>query len=184
MNPSAFYHHCPRCGIRAPAPPTANVFTCAACGFRLFFNAASAVAVFITRPDGHVLLIERAKDPGRGRLAPPGGFIDIGETAEAAAAREVREEVGLEPSGLAFVASHPNAYLYAGVTYPVLDLFFAARVDAAAEARALDDVAAVRWLDPRDVDPAALAFPSMQSAFRTWRDGIPGGPGRAPVSPR
>ena len=129
------------------------------------------MAVFITRPDGQVLLIERAKEPGRGKLAPPGGFIDIGETAESAARREVREEVGLEPEGLSFVGSHPNAYLYAGVTYPVLDLFFAARVGPTAVARALDEVAAVRWLDPRDVDPSGLAFPSMQAAFRQWRDG-------------
>lgn len=171
MRPSSFYHHCPKCGIRQAAPPGANVFTCDACEFRLFFNAASAVAVFITRPDGQVLLIERAKDPGRGKLAPPGGFIDIGETAEAAAQRETREEVGLELEDLHFVCSQPNSYLYADVTYPVLDIFFAARVGDAVEALALDDVTAIRWLNPGEVAPVDLAFPSMQYAFLKWREG-------------
>lgn len=170
MPPSSFYHHCPKCGVRQGAAPSANVFTCAACGFRLFFNAASAVAVFITRPDGQLLLIERAKDPGRGKLAPPGGFIDLGETAENAVQRETREEVGLELEDLRFVCSHPNAYLYADVTYPVLDLFFSAHVSAAAEARALDDVTAVRWLNPGELVPMDLAFPSMQFAFQKWRE--------------
>ena len=171
MKPASFYHYCPKCGVRQAAPPAAQVFNCSACGFRLFFNAASAVAVFITRPDGQLLLIERAKDPGRGKLAPPGGFIDIGETAEDAVQRETREEVGLELLDLRFVCSHPNAYLYADVTYPVLDIFFSARVSATVEARALDDVAAVRWMDPRQITPVDLAFPSMQYAFLKWREG-------------
>lgn len=170
MSPASFYHHCPKCGTRQSAPSTGNTFTCPACKFRLFFNPASAVGVFITRPDGHMLFIVRAQDPGRGKLAPPGGFIDLGETAEAAVCRETREEVGLELEELCFLCSHPNSYLYAEVTYPVLDLFFTARVATTAEAKALEDVTAVRWCDPKEVAAESLAFPSMQFAFRTWRN--------------
>jgi len=169
MTPASFYHHCPQCGVRQSAVPTGNVFTCSACGFRRFFNPASAVAAFITRPDGRLLLIVRAKEPGRGKLAPPGGFIDAGETAEEAVCRETREEVGLELLDLRFVGSHPNTYHYGKVTYPVLDIFFAARVDHAVEAPALEEVTAVRWVDPHEVAPEDLAFPSMQAAFRQWR---------------
>ena len=166
MNPASFYHHCPRCGVRQLAPPTGHVFNCPGCGFRLYFSAAGAVAVFIGRPDGRMLFIIRGKDPGRGKLAPPGGFIDLGETAEVAAQREVREEVGLELQDLRFLCSQPNSYLYCGVTYPVLDLFFTATVAADTEAIPLDAVTAVRWLDPGSLDPEELAFTSMQKAFR------------------
>ena len=122
--------------------------------------------MFIGRPDGRMLFIIRGKDPGRGKLAPPGGFIDLGETAEVAAQREVREEVGLELQDLRFLCSQPNSYLYCGVTYPVLDLFFTATVAADTEAIPLDAVTAVRWLDPGSLDPEELAFTSMQKAFR------------------
>jgi 8-oxo-dGTP diphosphatase len=53
------------------------------------------VSVCIFRAD-EVLMIERGKAPGIGLWAPVGGGIEPGETAEAAALREVAEEVAVE----------------------------------------------------------------------------------------
>jgi NAD+ diphosphatase len=169
VRPALFFHHCPKCGAKQQSSPAGNVFVCAACDFRLFFNPAVAIAVFIRRDDDRALFIHRAKDPGKGRLAPPGGFIDFGETAENAAHREIREEVGLELTELEFLCSQPNTYHYADVTYPVLDCFFTARAVNADAATALDDVAKFEWLDPRTVAPEAMAFPSMQAALVEWK---------------
>ncbi|MCJ7717238.1 MAG: NUDIX hydrolase [Anaerolineales bacterium] len=48
----------------------------------------------------HVLLIKRAREPFAGNYALPGGFVDINETLEEAAGRELREETGLENNPL------------------------------------------------------------------------------------
>lgn len=43
-----------------------------------------------------LLLIRRANEPFMDRYALPGGFAEIGETVEAAALRELKEETGVE----------------------------------------------------------------------------------------
>ncbi|MBL8538470.1 MAG: NUDIX hydrolase [Hyphomonadaceae bacterium] len=45
---------------------------------------------------GRLLLIKRAHPPFKGKYALPGGFVDVGETVEAAALRELKEETGIE----------------------------------------------------------------------------------------
>ena len=170
MKPSEFFRFCPRCGAGPHEPPASNAFSCPSCRFRYFFNPAVSAAVFVRRADGRVLLIRRAKDPGKGRLAPPGGFIDHWETAETAAAREICEEVGLEIRCIRFLCSQPNAYHYGEVTYPVLDLFFTAWATEGAEARVIEEVESLEWVEPTSVVSEDLAFPSMREAWAIWRD--------------
>lgn len=169
--PEAFrqFRACPRCGAPAAGETLTVPFRCAGCGFVLFFNAASAVAAFIGREDGRVLFTRREKDPAAGKLGLPGGFVDFGETAEAALRREVREEIGAEITAPRYVASFPNRYAYAGVTYHTLDLFFEAELAAGAEPRALDAIESLHWLDPEAVDVDEIAFPSMREAVLELR---------------
>jgi mutator protein MutT len=163
--------YCGRCGARAgeQSGTWGGPFRCAACGFTLFFNAAGAVAAIIRRADGRALFVRRAKDPAKGKLGMPGGFIDPGETAEEALAREVREEVGLEIRDARYLSSHANRYDYAGVRYHTVDLFFVAMVDDPDRATPLDAVEALVWMDPLTMPLDEIAFESMREALRTLR---------------
>ena len=69
---------------------------CPRCGevVRLYRNPLLTVDIIIEVEGKGIILIER-KNPPFG-WAIPGGFVDYGETLEAAAAREAREETGME----------------------------------------------------------------------------------------
>ena len=168
LPPRASFVHCPRCAKALPPGDGARM-ECGHCGWVYYLNPTVAVAVFAARDDGRVLFLRRSREPGLGRWAPPGGFIDFDETAEAAAGRELREEVALAIDGLRFLGSWPNRYEHRGVAYRVLDLFFTARALNPAGATMLEEAEALAWVHPRDMDPELMAFPSMTSALRRLR---------------
>jgi NAD+ diphosphatase len=177
--PSALFKHCPRCAAARQSEADAVRFVCDTCGFVYYYNVAVSSAVLILDPLGHGLFIRRARDPGRGKLALPGGFVDRGETAEAAAMREVREEAGVKLANVTFLASFPNLYAYRSVEYPTVDLFFTANVPTR-DGRPLEDVTEVVWLPPSSLRDEDLAFPSHAKALRFFASR----PGPGPAPPR
>lgn len=162
--PIDHFKFCPQCAAALPDQPSRNPLRCLRCEFTFYFNPAVAAAAFIEDANGRLLLLRRSKEPARGKLSLPGGFVDFAETAEVALRREVREEVGLDLGELTFLSSQVNHYTYRQITYPVLDLFFKAR-SASTAARALDGADSVGWFDPAQVPMAELSFPSVQAAW-------------------
>jgi 8-oxo-dGTP diphosphatase len=109
------------------------------------FLAVSAVIV----RDGRILLVRRARPPGRGLFSLPGGVVEAGETLKQAVAREVHEETGLtvEPEQL---AGHREVIVRdtAGrVERHFVILAFACRWREG-EAAPSEEVAEARWLAP------------------------------------
>lgn len=171
--PEAAFTHCPRCGAAGLTSPKAGMVQCPACDLHFYLNTATAVAVLLADPQGRLLMIERQKDPEKGKLALPGGFVDFGETAEQAVAREALEEVNLRVTGLEFLCSHPNRYDYRGITYRTLDFFFLGQVEDWTTLRALDEVAGLGFHAAQEIRPVDIAFPSIRAAVGHWQRTYP-----------
>lgn len=88
------FAHCTFCGARftrgQPWPRR-----CAACGETSYQNP-KPVAVAVQPVGAGLLVVRRGIAPARDHLALPGGYIDVGESWQAAATRELFEEVGLK----------------------------------------------------------------------------------------
>jgi 8-oxo-dGTP diphosphatase len=103
----------------------------------------------------NVLLIQRAHEPFEGRWALPGGFAEVGESLENAAARELEEETGL--SGVPLEQLHTFGNPDRDPREHVVTVAYLARVNPAAhEVRAASDATKAAWF-PLDELPK-LAF--------------------------
>ncbi len=87
------HSHCSYCGQPFEADQ-AWPRQCAACGNTSFVNPLPVAVVLLPVDDG-LLLVRRNIEPRTGWLALPGGYINLGESWQAAGAREVLEETGL-----------------------------------------------------------------------------------------
>lgn len=83
---------------------------CPSCKRFYYSNPAPAACCFLTDSEGRLLLVQRAIEPRKGLWTLPGGFVELGETTEEAALRELREETGLVGSGarLLGVSTRPS----------------------------------------------------------------------------
>lgn len=132
---------------------------CTVCGAVTYLDPKLAVAVLIER-DGRVLLGQRGegtREPGKWSF--PAGFVDRGEPVEAAAIREVREEVGLTVTLGALIG------LFSAEGEPVVLAVFAA-ASAEGQPVAADDLVAVGWFAPDHLP--GLAFEHDRRIINEW----------------
>jgi ADP-ribose pyrophosphatase YjhB (NUDIX family) len=117
--------------------------------------------------DGHVFLARRAIEPGAGLWTYPGGFLEIGESAQEGARRETEEETQLrvEVGRLIGAYSRPHA--------GVVTLVYEATV-VGGEALPGAETLEVRGFAPDEVPWDDLAFTTTESALRDWVASLPG----------
>ena len=167
MHPLDKFLHCPACGSRSFEVNNVKSKKCRHCGFTYYANPSSATAAFIIRK-GCLLVARRGKEPAKGTLDLPGGFVDMDETAEEGMAREIREETGLEARTMSYLFSIPNLYEYSGMTIHTLDMFYRVDVDADAVPRADDDAASLQWIPIGEVQPALFGLHSIRSGVERF----------------
>lgn len=134
---------------------------CGRCGQTTYQNPLP-VAVVLVPVDGGLLCVRRGIEPGKGKLALPGGFIEVGESWQAAGAREVWEETGVrvDPAAIELfqVMSAPDGTLLVFGLAPEMrtaDLPLFAPLPETMERVIL-------------MEPVELAFPLHTAAAREW----------------
>ncbi len=171
-HPLSLFRYCPACGAEGFAERNEKAKACANCGFIYYLNPSAATACFIYDSEGRLLAVRRAKDPAKGTLDLPGGFMDMHETAEECIVREVEEETGLKLNSVRFLFSLPNTYRYSGLDVPTCDLFFEAHVPSFDGARADDDASELVYKLPKDFYSEEFGLDSIRRAVWMKHDEI------------
>ena len=158
--------HCAACGSLTEERDVEGHVrpVCTTCGQVAYLDPKLAVAVLIAR-DGRLLLGKRGpgtREPGKWSF--PAGYVERGEPVERAAAREAREETGLD----VVVGDLVGLYSSEGETV-VLAVYEAS--SAVGEPRAGDDLVQVGWFALSDLPE--LAFPRDQRILDDWLSARP-----------
>jgi 8-oxo-dGTP diphosphatase len=119
------------------------------------------VGVVVQRPDGRVLVGRRLAEPGQPR-AIPGGKLDPGESVEACAVRELREETGIDAAvadATTFAAVLVDGWVVPGVRVAVPD-------GVEPEVREPEKFGAFAWVDPAQAEGDGAVFPATAALLR------------------
>ena len=108
--------------------------------------------------------MRRAKEPAKGTLDLPGGFVDMQEKAEEGMRREIKEETVLDVEHLEYLFSSPNVYMYSGMGVHTLDMDYLVHVAADVTVSAADDAAECLWLPLSSINPADFGLTSIRNA--------------------
>ncbi len=144
------FTHCPRCGAPTEPISSGHARKCPVDGSEHFPRVDPAMIVLVTDPDDRCLLARNALWPER-RVSILAGFVEAGESAEQAVAREVHEETGVVVGAVRYLGSQP---------WPMpqsLMLGFRAEATGGLDIRVdADEIAEARWYS-RDDLRAAIA---------------------------
>ncbi len=165
MHPLEKFNYCPACGSSHFDVNSERSKKCQNCGFEYFLNPSAANVAFILNEKGELLVERRKNEPAKGTLDLPGGFCDIGESAEEGVIREVKEETGLEVTQAKYIFSIPNVYLYSGMDIRTLDMFFVCEVKDTSALKAGDDAAECMWIPLEEIHKEQFGLRSVRQGL-------------------
>ncbi len=164
-HPLKKFSFCPVCGSDRWQINNEKSKKCDDCSFVYYANVSAAVACFIQDEKGNLLVCRRKKDPAAGTLDLPGGFVDIGETAEEALKREIKEELNLDVTKAELFTSLPNEYMYSGMIINTLDLLYICRVENFENLKADDDVSEAFFISINTISPDDFGLNSIKKGI-------------------
>lgn len=137
---------------------------CLKCGTAFYNNAKPCAGAFVVR-NGQVMLVRRGIEPYKHYWDIPGGFLSPDEHPEAGAAREVREETGLNIRITNLVGIFVDTYGEGSSEYTLNIYYRAEVVDGVPEPRS--DAVEIGWFDWNRL-PEKIAFDHARSALQQW----------------
>lgn len=167
-HPLHLFEYCPRCGSNDFGINDQKSKRCGKCGFVFYFNVSAATVAIIINDKEELLVARRAKEPAKGTLDLPGGFVDSFETGEEGIARELLEETGMQIHKTEYLFSLPNVYPYSGFEVHTLDLFYLCKVKGSDSMVAHDDVAELQWVAIQDIDPEEFGLQSIRKGVERF----------------
>jgi mutator protein MutT len=171
-HPLKKFRYCPVCGSEKFIESKDLSKLCHQCGFHYYLNSVSAVACFVINGKNELLLCRRAHEPQKGFWDLPGGFVDIGETAEEAVEREIMEELNLKINKMSYLFSVPNQYLYSDFTVRTLDMFFRVEAENLESLKCKDDVSEAQFLPFNEIKIEEIGLSSIKIAVKKFIAGI------------
>lgn len=120
----------------------------------------------ILEKDGDFLLVKRKKDPFKGFLCIPGGFVNVGERVEEAAKREALEETNLnvEPTDILGIYSDPQR----DPRGHTISITFVGKITNG-DAKAGDDADSIEWISIDDERHLAFDHHKILQDYGHWR---------------
>jgi len=160
------YKYCAYCAGKLKRFAT-HAYACAGCGQKFFLDAKITVTIVVENRRGEVLLGKRKLDPRKGLWDTPGGFAEIGETAEVAARRETWEETGIRLGKLTYLGTYADKYRFGKENKHLLVIGFRAKINSA-RVRKGRDVEELRFYPPAKIPYRQIAHPSDKKALRDF----------------
>ncbi|MDR1983849.1 MAG: NUDIX domain-containing protein [Prevotellaceae bacterium] len=170
FHPSRVFKFCPFCGTEKFVWNGANAFVCNECTQTFYINMAAAVVAVIYNDKNEILLTRRKHNPAKGLLDLPGGFVNLGETAENAVIREVKEELNIDISELKFIATFPNEYVFGGIQYFTEDIVFLCKVADFSNISANDDISNYEFRKVDEININEIGLLSIKNVINKLKE--------------
>jgi NADH pyrophosphatase NudC (nudix superfamily) len=161
------FKFCPACRSEKIAYDGFKLYECGNCGWSFYHNACSAVMAVLTLKD-KILFTYRAKDPAKDKLDLPGGFVDPGETAEEAVAREIGEELNIKNLNFVYLGSSVNRYEFNNIIYSTCDMIYHSEIEDIPSKIELSEIKDIVLLGLNEIMDDELAFPSVKQAIELY----------------
>jgi len=111
-----YCHYCAHSLIKKYWEGRTRLF-CERCNAPIYENPIPAVCVVVPDANDRIVLVQRSVAPKQGLWCLPGGFMELGETPEITALRELKEETGLSGAVVRLLGADANpSQLYHTVT--------------------------------------------------------------------
>ncbi|NHN41917.1 NUDIX domain-containing protein [Halorubellus sp. JP-L1] len=163
--------YCPRCGTELGTKHVdgRDRQYCDSCDRVEWRNPAPGAGVAVVDPDRGVLLTKRDIEPGIGKWALPGGYLEVDETPSVGAARELEEETGVrvDPDDLQIVGTFTTTSFADEHVVSIRFVVGAERATGTPEAG--PEVQAVEWFTPEEFEGSELHEPHDVEFERAWK---------------